>query len=348
MTSDQSSASHRFDVSIIIPTHNRADLVRRAVLSCLQQDCRTEVIVVDDGSDEDIAGALQNDPRVAIDLPPSPPEEEQLIYLRQEQQGACVARNMGLQRASGEYVKFLDSDDELLPGVLAEEVSHARSAGCDALLTGWEERTLDDAGYEIQAKARTVPAPDLSNGIDDMLEGRGPWTAAALYRRAFVRDLRWDPDWIKAQDWGWSLTVCLAGARFASLDIASSVYCHHAGERITSQGDSLERSTDARQYFLRMIEDELRKKGQLTDPRRQKLAQYYCRDRQVICLRSPGAWRELWKRCRKLSPGLVPNNAGRVESWFMRVMGPYWGVRSYVHLKGVIALCRKGCRMSVI
>ncbi len=87
-------------ISVIIPTHNRARLVRRAVDSVLKQSRKAlEVIVVDDGSTDETQSFLQefkDDIRV-ITLP--------------ENHGVSHARNRGIEAAKGEWLAFLDSDD---------------------------------------------------------------------------------------------------------------------------------------------------------------------------------------------------------------------------------------------
>ncbi|BAY83317.1 family 2 glycosyl transferase [Calothrix parasitica NIES-267] len=90
-------------LSIIIPTYNRPHFLPRAVESALQQTVEeVEVIVVDDGSDE----------------PVTLPEHSQLKVIRLSQNsGNAVARNVGLKAAKGQYVTYLDDDDQLLPNM---------------------------------------------------------------------------------------------------------------------------------------------------------------------------------------------------------------------------------------
>jgi len=94
--------------SIVIPTFNRAELLPRAIQSVLNQTFADfELIVVDDGSTDDTELAVQAlaDPR--------------LCYFRQTNQGRSAARNAGAAQANGQFVTFLDSDDETDPEWLA-------------------------------------------------------------------------------------------------------------------------------------------------------------------------------------------------------------------------------------
>lgn len=94
-------------ISVIIPTYNRANHVGEAIDSVLRQDPpATEVIVIDDGSTDATQEILSR-------------YGSQIIQLRQENKGAAAARNLGLARAKGDWVTFLDSDDLWLEGRLA-------------------------------------------------------------------------------------------------------------------------------------------------------------------------------------------------------------------------------------
>jgi len=94
------------DISVVIPTHDRAPLVGRAVTSALAQ-CREgdEVIVVDDGSVDDTRARLDE-------------YGDHIRYERVRHGGAGWARNVGIGLAKNPLIAFLDSDDEWLPGKL--------------------------------------------------------------------------------------------------------------------------------------------------------------------------------------------------------------------------------------
>ncbi len=102
-------------VSVIIPTFNRAHLLRRALASVLSQDFTDfEVLVIDDHSTDGTQGLLDDvrsaDPRVRG-------------FLQPENRGVSAARNRGFREARGELIAFLDSDDEWLAGKLARQVT---------------------------------------------------------------------------------------------------------------------------------------------------------------------------------------------------------------------------------
>jgi len=97
------------DFSIIMPVWNRRAAVQRAIDSCLAQDFAAfEVLVVDDGSVDGTPDAVASyaDPRVRL--------------IRHEtNRGVCPARNTAVRASLGEWLIFLDSDHEMLPGCLA-------------------------------------------------------------------------------------------------------------------------------------------------------------------------------------------------------------------------------------
>ena len=93
------------EVSVIIPTYNRAPVLERAIGSVLGQSFRNfELIVVDDGSTDGTQDVLNSLGR-----------EHSFHCIRQINQGVSAARNHGIRVARGKWLAFLDSDDEWLP-----------------------------------------------------------------------------------------------------------------------------------------------------------------------------------------------------------------------------------------
>ena len=100
-------------IAVIIPTHNRAALLDRAVQSVLGQTFRDfELVVVDDGSTDGTA-----------ELPIFKNSDPRLRYIRfPENEGVSSARNAGVKATSAPWIAFLDSDDEWLPEKLEKQV----------------------------------------------------------------------------------------------------------------------------------------------------------------------------------------------------------------------------------
>jgi glycosyltransferase involved in cell wall biosynthesis len=116
-------------VSVIMPTFNRADTIRRAIRSVQAQTFTDwELIVVDDGSTDNTVAMIEGcDPRLKL--------------IRQENQGTAGARNAGLSASAGSYIAFLDSDDEWLPHHLELCVSFLEAFPGEQFVTNelWED-----------------------------------------------------------------------------------------------------------------------------------------------------------------------------------------------------------------
>lgn len=106
----------REPVSVIIPARNAAGFLDAALGSVFAQDWPVEVVVVDDGSTDDIQGALR-------------PYAGRIRLMRQEARGLPAARNAGLRLATAGLVLFLDADDVLGEGLLAGQVQALDAAG---------------------------------------------------------------------------------------------------------------------------------------------------------------------------------------------------------------------------
>jgi glycosyltransferase involved in cell wall biosynthesis len=104
-----------FTVSAIIPTYNRRSLLERALASILRQSRPPdEFLVIDDGSTDDTPEHI-------------PKRFPDVRYIRQETGGVSAARNRGIREAKGEWLAFLDSDDEWLPRKLERQLEALRA-----------------------------------------------------------------------------------------------------------------------------------------------------------------------------------------------------------------------------
>jgi glycosyltransferase involved in cell wall biosynthesis len=143
--------------SVVIPVYNREKLVQRAIESVLAQEQEDyELIVVDDGSTDGTREAVRS-------------YGEKVRLFEQENAGPGVARNRGIQEARGEYVTFLDSDDQWLPWTLATFDraihQHDRPAFVVGTHVGLE---LEDSTEEVERTAyRDRRWPDYYAAVSD-------------------------------------------------------------------------------------------------------------------------------------------------------------------------------------
>lgn len=139
-------------ISITIPTYNRAHLISRAINSVIKQDfIDWELIIVDDGSTdntEEVVDDFLLDPRIH--------------YVRKVNSGATHTRNVGVENSNGEYITFLDSDDEAQPNWLSSFHSEI-SNGAEVVCCGME--FFDENGEFIKKVLPKSLGPLFDNRI---------------------------------------------------------------------------------------------------------------------------------------------------------------------------------------
>lgn len=154
-------------VSVVIPTRNRPELVKRAVLSALAQSWATiEIIVVVDGRDEETIASLGSlhDSRL------------QVLALS-ESVGGAEARNVGIRAAHGNWVALLDDDDEWLPEKITSQMALARKIAREPLFIGSRFIERSERGDRI------LPRVDIGDGrhISEVLFCRDSPTSGTGY-----------------------------------------------------------------------------------------------------------------------------------------------------------------------
>ncbi len=113
-------------VSIIIPCFNSANFVTRSIVSALNQTYQnTEIILVDNNSTDNTLDTLKN---YESRFP------EKISVLQELKKGAPAARNKGLNKAQGEWIQFLDADDELLPNKIEKQINLAVQNNCQLII----------------------------------------------------------------------------------------------------------------------------------------------------------------------------------------------------------------------
>lgn len=222
-------------VSVIVPTYNRAHCITEALESVWQQTYRpVELIVVDDGSEDDTQAVLKkwkNDH--------SDDSSFSVQVCRQRNRGAGAARNLGLIRSRGEYIQFLDSDDVLHPEKLEGHVKKLAHENCDYV---WSPMvTVEPPSGSPAEWVRTVD-PDMLDetewgraDAEEELRFQVPASfCIGLYHRQFCQTVgpmdETLPCW---QDREYQYRVTATGGSFDYIDRPLYFHLMHEGEHVS-------------------------------------------------------------------------------------------------------------------
>jgi glycosyltransferase involved in cell wall biosynthesis len=196
--------------SVIIPVYNRTELLKRAVASVLCQDFADfEVLVVDDGSADDIKGIVAGFADVRI------------RYFRQVNRGASAARNAGIDRARGDYVAFLDSDDVYLAHHLATMNAMLQSAP-DAVAYSPIVATRGKNGNFIKPPRAIAPGENMATYL--MCDRGFVQTSGVCLSRRIAERVRYRDDAKFGDDTDFAIRLQLAGCRFIMADAPGVVW----------------------------------------------------------------------------------------------------------------------------
>jgi len=217
-------------LSVVIPTYNRAKLVETCVRSILARPLSTEVVVVDDGGTDDTESVVRAlGPRA--------------IYVRQANAGPAKARNLGFLSSRAPYVTFLDSDDEWLadgPERLVAQLDRHHELDIAFADTSMGSR---ESGFESfvavygGALFGELPGTYLEPGLKQLsrwpflrqLSRRNVMFLGSLVvrRDAFVRAGEFDVTLRGAADWNWFMRASARCTVAFSEGPATSLYFKH-------------------------------------------------------------------------------------------------------------------------
>ncbi|MGA2159075.1 MAG: glycosyltransferase family 2 protein [Dehalococcoidia bacterium] len=207
-------------VSVIIPSYNRAYVVSRAINSVLAQTYQNfEIVVVDDGS-------IDNTHQVVINF-----HDERVRYIRHEiNMGVAAARNTGLRASVGEYIAFLDSDDEWRPAKLEKQIDAMTKATPDVgvVYTATEVAVGNQHQY--------LPLVTYPNNVafKTVLAGKFPTTSTLLVRKECLLEIGlFDEEFRCGEDWDFMIRLSKRYG-FKSVPEALTIY-HRIADSITNR-----------------------------------------------------------------------------------------------------------------
>ncbi len=189
-------------VSVIIPCYNKKEYIGAAIESALSLSYgNVEVIVIDDGSTDQSLSVIRE-------------YDDEVIWHRQKNRGAPVARNRGISIATGEYVKFLDADDLLVKGVLEKQVEQTRKCcGKDEIVFG-DFATINGAGEIIDLI--TYDSVEYGNNVSlrNILK-ENIWTSSPLHKLKHLQKVnKFNSKITKKQEYYLHLKMAINGIKF--------------------------------------------------------------------------------------------------------------------------------------
>ena len=297
-------------VSVVVPTRNRAHLLSQTLDSVQNQTLSEwECVVIDDHSTDETPTLVRErsaaDPRV--------------IYasLPEGSRGGNAARNLGVARARGEFILFLDSDD-LLAGDCLEQRTQELEARPELDFAVWPTLLFEQEPGDSPLLWNVATDED---DLDRFLALDIPWqTSGPLWRRqALVRVGPWKEGLLNWQDWDFHLRALLAGLRYRWFDTPDTYWRKPRGDSLWNNSDD-KTSLDARIDLLDELLGRFRHAGKLGERQRHLFGGlyfwyarfWYSRRRDRFC--AGMVWMHAW-RCGLVSLGQFLQGC----RWFSRL-----------------------------
>jgi glycosyltransferase involved in cell wall biosynthesis len=292
-------------VSVLIDTYNYGEYVEEAIDSVLGQDFaqeRMEVLVVDDGSEDDTAERVKK-------------YGERVQYLQKANGGQASAFNLGLARSRGEIVAFLDGDDYWLPGklrrVMEEFEKHPEAGMVYHRLRECDERGGEEKDGHFAAISGSVTASRKA-----LLSYILYPTSALAFRRRCLDALLPIPEGLRIQADAHLSGLVIFLAPVVAIDESLAAYRIHGRNLFHAKGcetatEGAKRRIETRGELIQGMKSWLRARGYETETRdlRDYLAQWsLAQEADGFTIEAPGRLRffgHLWRSASCLAPRLT-------------------------------------------
>lgn len=220
-------------VSVIIPTYNRPHFLKRAIESVLNQSYKKiEIIVVDNCSENRVEHLVSDF------------HDSRLVYHFNNKKGPSAARNLGIKVASGEYISFLDDDDEYTPQKL--ELQRKR------LYPFTKYYWTYGAGQIIRKKEEIIYKPKYKYCSTFLIGVYCQILMPSLLLRSecFNEELLFDTEMFYAEDWDLWYRISRNYNVLATNDIVYRVHYEHEENRLTANDKFIEGINNFRKRYI--------------------------------------------------------------------------------------------------
>ena len=217
-------------VSVVVPTYNRAGKLMDCVNSIIRQTYENlQIIIVDDGSTDDTEAVVRGIP------------DGRIVYVKQENGGACVARNNGISHSEGAYIAFNDSDDVWNADKISRQLAFIQNSDYDMIFCGMN-RTVNGAAQFFPPVREKYEALTLERELAESQVS----TQTIMIRTEVADAVRFDTSFKRLQDWDFTLRVLENGYRVGFL--CEALVSAEPGN------DSITNRVKAEEAYLHLIE----------------------------------------------------------------------------------------------
>ena len=232
-------------VSIIVPIYNSANYLKKCIDSLLNQtEKNIEVLLVNDGSTDNSEEIIKKY------------QDERITYISKKNEGIGKTRNLGIDKAQGEYLMFIDSDDYIREDCVEKMLFKAESDHCDLVISDF----LKD--YEDHFDEVIIPSfedtslrnkPDILNNIN-----LGPCNK--LYKRELIGNTRFVEN-LKYEDVTFVIEVLKNAKRIGKVNDFLSYYVIHGGSETTTRDKRVFDIIEVNREMQSILKDEVYKKA---------------------------------------------------------------------------------------
>jgi glycosyltransferase involved in cell wall biosynthesis len=237
------------DISIIIPTYNRLWCLPATIESCRPNNCAVEIIVVDDGSTDGTQEWLR--------------QQTGIVTIQQTNQGKCRAVNNAFEIAKGKYIRFLDSDDRLIPGANDEQLGLSEANSADIIVSGYH--LVDENQLLLKKQSWTVCDDFIAQQLGECDSSH---YSAYLFKKSFINDIPHRSDYALRDDRLFVLETALKHPKIMVHGGCALVHTEHKQERLQVTSGSRHSAQNAQHWNIyKTIFAQLKQQNELTSRR---------------------------------------------------------------------------------
>ena len=185
-------------VTVIIPTFNRSSTLKNSIRSVLSQTYKDiELLIIDDGSTDDTYEVVNGF------------DDSRIRYIHYSpNQGAAHARNVGIEKANGDYIAFHDSDDLMVPNRIEKQLEFLLQEGVDFVFAQVYEHGIkgNDLG---KSPTKSDIGIESNKNVHNLLLQWQVWCQTVICTKECAKDIMFDERFPCGIDWDFSIRVAM-------------------------------------------------------------------------------------------------------------------------------------------